>query len=125
MILQTVSNKSICVIGNLINEHDIVSAFRQFRVDEIVKNFGSMWRITTHDTYVDSSTHLCHNWYTLVAVQDENLKRNEAELMLLQENPRNAPENIFDAIAHVLPMPLFTHGDWNSGLGVFIRGVSN
>lgn len=115
MILQTLENNSIVVIGNLVGEFDTVVAFRQFRIAELVKLDDIIWQIVDCDTSVDTITHTMHNYYTLLNDNQPNMRSVVAEIDLLRANPRTTPSNIIDAIAPVLPMPYFVGGSWGRG----------
>lgn len=113
MKLQSLANKSIVVIATFCDEFQIVVDFQQFRIGENVTHNSLTWQIVDIDTFVNPNKDCeLHNFYTLSTPEHVSVGYAVCEIDLLQDNPRPAPANIFDALAHVLPVPQFVHGAW-------------
>ena len=103
MRIETLPNKSVVVIGTLINEADTVKGFRQFAIGERVKYAGMERTIYAVDTIVDG--YEIYNFYQLSSRTIVNHVWID-EHKLLSDNPRPCPANIFDAISDCLPKVL-------------------
>lgn len=113
MRIESILNKSVAVIGTFCDEFQTVADFRQFRVGEYVKHQNMIWFISSVDTMINPLVNCeAHNYMTLVKTEGDNVGYAVCELELLADNPRLAPANLFDALAHVLPVPMFVAGAW-------------